>query len=314
MWVGLKSLVETRVPCNTFHMENPRKISATQWGWVGLILVLTVATLAWDLTRKSEFSETSALFVGLPALLAIALSLTAPAASTTGTIFKGTTIFLLLTGLVLKEGFICILMMSPIIYAIVGLFAWLIRFVGKPDQKNRLRSILFVPLALIFSLEGTKGFLSFPTAGTATAWQVFDVSPSQLEAALARKLSFDAPLPIFLSLGFPRPIQSIGEGLKLGDQRSIEFNMPEHSIARFKITARAPGFARMTLIENTTVVTMWLDLQAAELRWTKISATQTRLDWTLEFNRKLAPAWYFQPLQTFGVSQAANYLLKTLVF
>jgi hypothetical protein len=295
-------------------MENPRKISTIQWGWVGLILVLTVATIAWDLTRKSDFSETSALFVGLPALLAIALSLTAPAASTTGAIFKGTTIFLLLTGLVLKEGFICILMMSPIIYAIVGLFAWLVSLGQKSAQHNRLRSLLFVPLALVFSLEGTSGILSFPTTGTATARQIFDLTPMQLEAGLARKLSFDAPLPFFLGLGFPRPTQSLGEGLALGDTRSIEFDMPQHSIARFKITARGPGFARMTVLENTTAVAMWLDLQAAELRWVKVSATQTQLSWTLEFKRKLAPAWYFHPLETYGVLQAANYLLKTLVF
>ena len=36
------------------------------------------------------------------------------------------------------------------------------------------------------------------------------------------------------------------------------------------------------------------------------------MTWTLSYRRRLDPAWYFAPLERYGVGLAAGYLIETL--
>jgi hypothetical protein len=67
-----------------------------------------------------RLEQTAVLFVGIPTVLAILLAVVPKAKTVKGGITKGLTLFLLLSGPLLGEGFICILMASPIFY-LVGL-------------------------------------------------------------------------------------------------------------------------------------------------------------------------------------------------
>src|ERR1700682_6102226 len=99
-------------------------ISKAQWSLAALILALALAGFLYRLLVNQRLEETSALFIRLRAILAIVLAITPPARSATGAILKGMTIALLLSGPILGEGFICILMSAPLFYligAIVGL-------------------------------------------------------------------------------------------------------------------------------------------------------------------------------------------------
>ncbi len=79
-----------------------------------LIFTLAAARLAYGLLVGNGLRETAALFIGLPALIAIIIALTPQAKSATGMVFKGMTIALLMSGILLQEGFVCILMASPL--------------------------------------------------------------------------------------------------------------------------------------------------------------------------------------------------------
>jgi hypothetical protein len=283
----------------------------------GGLLVLTIAGFVfWWLREDHVLRETSALFIGLPALLAIGMALSAPAKSVTGSIFKAATIFLLMLGPVLQEGFICVLMMSPIYFAVVASVAGLISWLGKRNQNSRMNALLLVPVFAVLSLESANGLLHFPNQAAVTATRILQASPAEVEAALARGLRFDAPLPTFLNLGFPKPISNQDVGLELGVRRRMIFNMPEGATITFKVTTSQCGPKSGTVImtheSNFTPVERWLRLNTSEMRWQEISSGQTRLEWTLRFTRRLSPAWYFQPLEVFGVEQAANYLVQTL--
>ena len=302
-------------------MDEPRatvpKISPAQWGWVGLILAITVASIAfWWLRGDDRLRETSALFIGLPAMLAIAIAVSEPARSRTGAIFKGATLFLLLLGPVLQEGFICVLMMSPIYYAIVAIVAWLVHTISRGSQGGKLNAFVLVPLFAALSLESAGGPLSFPNEGLVTASRIIEAPPARVGAALARGLRFDAPLPWFLSLGFPRPLSSAGEGLEPGSRRTILFSMPEGAGVTFRVVSSElhskGGVLLLRHESNSTPVERWLRLESAEVRWIELAPNRTRLEWTLAFTRRLAPAWYFHPLEVYGVGQAAEYLTRTL--
>ena len=86
------------------------------------LAVLAIAPFAAHLvvgatTRITPPDQTGAFFVGLPAILAITVALSPRAKTLTGTTFKAVTFGLLLSGVLVGEGFVCIVMAAP-------LFVW----------------------------------------------------------------------------------------------------------------------------------------------------------------------------------------------
>jgi hypothetical protein len=55
----------------------------------------------------------------------------------------------------------------------------------------------------------------------------------------------------------------------------------------------------------------WLSWRSAEVRWRAVPGG-TEVRWTLRYRRRLDPAWYFAPLERYGVRLAAGYLIETL--
>src|SRR5580658_2204188 len=103
-------------------MDDLKKPSLTpsQWGLLFVIMAVTIGSVLYRVIVIGKLEQTSALFIGIPAILAIILAATPKAKSAKGGIVKGLTVALLLSGPLLGEGFICIVMASPIFY-IVGI-------------------------------------------------------------------------------------------------------------------------------------------------------------------------------------------------
>ena len=64
------------------------------------------------------YGHGAAMFLGVPAVLAILLALTPKAKTVTGGILKGITLALLIVAPLVGEGYLCILMASPLFYAV----------------------------------------------------------------------------------------------------------------------------------------------------------------------------------------------------
>src|SRR5690349_23642979 len=90
------------------------RITRNQWTLAAVILALAVAGVLYRVLVLHKLEQTAALFIGLPAVLAIILALTPQAKSATGMIMKVMTIALLMSGPILGEGFICIIMAAPL--------------------------------------------------------------------------------------------------------------------------------------------------------------------------------------------------------
>src|SRR6202043_1791866 len=86
------------------------------------VLVVAAAYLVSALLYKFLFHEglghSSLLFIGLPGVLAILLALAPRAGTAKGGIVKGITLALLLIAPLVGEGYLCILMASPLFYLI----------------------------------------------------------------------------------------------------------------------------------------------------------------------------------------------------
>ena len=197
-----------------------KKFDGARWTLIFLILAVSAGTVMYKLTVREHLEQTSLLFVGIPAILAIILALTPKAKTALGAILKGLTVALLLSAPLLGEGFICIVMASPIFYG-VGI---LIGVLVDENRKYRQTTLSCLVLVLLpMSIEGGSPVLSFNREETVQASRIINASAEQVELAISRSPHTDLPLPLYLRMGFPRPTEAKGEGLQVGAPRSIRF-------------------------------------------------------------------------------------------
>ncbi len=292
-------------------MKESKQPSRAQWGLVLLILSLAAARLGYMLLTNNGLKETAALFVGLPAIIALIIALTPQAKSVTGMVLKATTIALLLALISLQEGGICILMAAPLFYA-VALVIGLLLDIARREQKG-IYGFLLLPILLLSSLEGTHESLAFNRANAVSVSRVVPAPEWEVTQTLAQTPAWTRPLPLFFRLGFPVPDSAAGHGLAVGDRRVVSFTNGHQAMGQmqWEIMARGTNSVRFQAAADSTPIAGWLTWQAADVQWTAVDATHTLVTWTITYERQLDPAWYFAPLERYGVGLAADYLLAT---
>ncbi len=287
-----------------------------QWALIFVIVWLAAAVAVYRFVHEGHLDQTAALFIGLPTVLAVGLTLTPKAKSATGMAVKGLTIGLVLSAILLGEGVICILMAAPLFYGIalaIGLTIDAARRRQPKIHEGKLYSVLLIPLALM-SLEGVTPITSFPAAGTAMATQTVAATPAGVEAALGATPRFDRTSPpAFLGLGFPRPVAADGSGLAVGDRRTIWFTSRNGARAALvlEVVQSEPGHVRFRARTDQTAIARWLGWQDADVTWQSTGADRTRVSWRLSYMRRLSPAWYFGPFEQYAASLSAGYLIET---
>lgn len=291
-----------------------RPISVARRTLVGLIVALAAGALLYELLLYTRLKQTAALFIGLPAILAVIIALIARPRSVVGMVMTGMTIALLLSGILLREGFVCILMAAPIFYAVGFIVAKFIEVMtGAGRGSRRTHSLALLPF-LLFSLEGVHERLSFPRDEVVIVERVVAASAAEVELSLGQDHTFEREPPLFFRLGFPKPLQSTGAGLQPGDQRRIGFAPGDgEPVDLFmEVEERAPGFVRFRALSDETPIAQWLTWREAEVSWIAIDSSYTQVHWTLRYERRLDPSWYFGPWERYAAGLAADYLIKTV--
>ena len=285
-----------------------------RWTLVGITLALTAGVIVYRLTHEVGLSETGAFFVGLPAILAITVALSPRARTVKGTTFKAVTFGLLLSGVIVGEGFVCIVMAAPLFYLVAMPIAGAIERRRERDEPpGRVYAIVLVPVALL-SLEGVFDATTLPTRNTVVATADVAAGASEVEAALASVPTFDEPPPAFFRRArFPQPVSAQGSGLDVGAVRRIMLSSPAGPAPLdLRVTERGAGRAVFTVEGDRTPIAGWMTLRRAVVTWTGAEAGRTRVRWALEFDRKLSPAVYFAPLERYAARLAAGYLIRTV--
>lgn len=301
------------------HVSDPVKsIPFALWSRASLIclvLFFAAGSIGYRLLVGVQLEQTAALFIGLPTLLAIIVILCPPAKTATGGILRATTIALLMSGPLLGEGFICILMASPLFYG-VGIIVGLVEDYSRrrASERNKLRVVVWLPL-LIMSFEGVSEKLSFPRNETVSVTRIVDGTVAECEAHLAQTPQFPEELPFYLKLGFPKPKETSGKGLEPGSTRAIYFAGGEGKpgTLTMKVSERRPGFVRFEAVSDTSHIAHWLDWRDAAVTMKPTGNDRTEVTWSLRYVRRLDPAWYFKPWQRYGAKLAAEYLIDNLV-
>ncbi len=286
-----------------------------RWATIGIILAAAGGSATYRLLVAHRLEQTAALFIGIPTLLAILVVLAGTPETATGSICKAIAIALLMSGIFLGEGFICILMAAPLFFAIGVLIGLLVdasrRSFGKKAKNTAacLAGLVLLPLIL----EGVDERLSWPREETVTAGRDVAADPDEIARQLVRPPEFRTPLPVFLRLGFPRPTVRSG-GLRPGERLTVHWSGGEGRPGDLvlEVIESRPGLLRVRAVADGSHIAHWLRWHDAEVRWSAIGAGRTRVTWTLRYRRDLDPAWYFGPWERYAVGLAAGYLIDTL--
>lgn len=313
------------------QQPGPYRPNRAQWTFAGVILAFIAGVVLFKLLKGSGLGQTAALYIGIPAILALILTLSAPPKRALGMTMKVLTVFLLLSMPLLGEGFICVGLAAPLFYLVAGLVALSVdkardraRDGGKPPTAQ---AFLLVPLALaLLSFEGVIPGLSVPGDATVSTTSVVATSPAQVREALARPIDFQAHPPTgVLALGFPRP-RSDGGGLDAGASRMIMFDGAHHrppfmaahhwgeenSHLMLAVTESGPDHVLFTAESDHTPIATWLSWRTIEISWRATDAGHTAVTWTARYTRNLAPSWYFGPIERFTVGRALEYLANAV--
>lgn len=274
-----------------------------------------VAGLAFHAAQLAELNHTALVFVGVPALLAVVVTLLPRPGSVTGVIMKSVTLAMLLAGTIFGEAFICILMASPLIYGVALV-------VGRTVERQRAKmgragaahvSLLVLVAAFVPAMEGVVPRAEFPRESTVRVSTLVSATPDEVRRALEGPMRFDRPLPRFLRLGFPTPGATEGQGLQVGDRRSVVLRHGHHHSGKLVMEIRSaePNHVVFAPVADDSYVVHWLTWREADVQWAAVPGG-TRVWWKLSYRRRLDPAWYFGPLERYGVATAAVYLTETL--
>jgi hypothetical protein len=279
--------------------EQNRKIEPAQWSVVAIIVAFAAGAFLYKLLMHERLGHSAAMFLGIPAVLAILLALAPKAKTATGGILKGITLALLVVAPLLGEGYLCILVASPLFY-IVGIVVGLAmdRLRRKRDATLSCVALFLLPMCF----EGVVPLLTFNRAQSVEIRSVVAAPADEVEHALTRAPDVNAPLPLALRIGFPRPLAAWGEGLGIGDTRTIHFAGAEGDPPGdllMRVTERRRGYARFETVSDQSKLTQWVG-------WDEGHTTVT---WRIDFRRQLDPTWYFTPWERAAVKEAAAYLI-----
>ncbi|MDD9940219.1 MAG: hypothetical protein OXU20_04055 [Myxococcales bacterium] len=281
---------------------------------IGLFLICAATSVLYRVIVANGLEQTAVLFIGLPMFLGIALASTRPARTSVGIALKTVTFALLACGTLVGEGAICLLMAAPLFYGMIGIMSLFGYFRRRDGARGRLHAVTWAPL-LLMVFEGTTPALSFQRSETVIVERVTTSAPEVTRAQLARLPVFPASdLPAFLRLGFPRPVRAAGFGLYVGDELVVTFagGEGEPGDLTLRVVESSASRVRFAAIRDTSHIAHWLAWRdtTIELKPTNVG---TLVRWTLRYERRLDPAWYFAPFERYAVGLAGQYLHDALV-
>lgn len=199
------------------------------------------------------------------------------------------TLGLLIMAPLLGEGYLCILIASPLFY-VVGI---VIGLIVDWMRKKRAATVSCVVLVLVpMCLEGVIPQLTWNREEVVEVIAVVDSPASAVEAALSQSPNLKTPLPPYLRIGFPRPLEAYGTGLTLGSTRTIHFAGAEGDPPGdllMRVGERGQGFVRFETVSDNSKLTQWIRWDSSEIRWFSVDATHTQVVWRIRFERQLDP-------------------------
>jgi len=285
-------------------MENGNKTEKSKNTLYIVVAVLAVGSLAYRLLSESHLEQSALLFIGLPALITImVIKFSGTPKSAYGIAFKTITLFLLMSGILLGEGTVCIIMAAPLFYGIAAIVVYVIKKSGP-----KLQAIAIIPI-LIFLSEGVN-IKKEQSLNVVTVSKVIDgVSLCSLNSSP----NFMKDIPAFFSLGFPEAVSIDGSGINIGDSRKIQFVSTTKGIGtlHLRITESTESNVKFEVVSDDTHISHWMHWDKVEISLADNENGTKTVTWTSSYRCALSPSWYFGPLERYAVYSSTHHLIDS---
>jgi len=212
------------------------------------------------------------------------------------------------------EGWVCILMSTPIIFGGMGIGGLLGDIVGKyvlnkskGPKIAQLMIIVTLPVLLSGANWVERASTGFARSETITSTILLDATPIQVWDSIKQVDRIEQPLPFLLRIGLPVPISCALEDERVGAERTCYF---DSGYIKENITDwDPPRSMKMNITDAQVPGRDWLGFQTAsyELR---DQGSRTLLIRKTTIVSRLLPAWYWRPLERLGVETEHNYLFE----
>jgi hypothetical protein len=285
-----------------------------------VIAAVAIASLMYRALVAHHLQQTAALFIGIPSVLAIIVTVGVSPRSATGVICKAVTIGLLVSLLFLGEGAVCVLMSAPLFYTVavlIGVSADLMRRRSREPAGTSLRSVVLLAV-LPFAMEGVVPATSLNRDELVTATAIVPAPAADVARAIYEPPRFERPLPGYLRIGFPRPsitrIARTDHGARWeievrGGEMRIDGIEPRTGTLVLDVIEARPQSVRWRATSDDSHMTHYLTWQESSVAWKAVGPRSTEVTWTLRYRRGLDPAWYFGPWERYAARLAARYLI-----
>ena len=296
---------------------------AARVGVAAIVVSVAVASGLYRLLVQHQLQQTSALFVGLPAIIAIVVVLAVSPRTAVGVAVKAVTVGLLISLMFLGEGILCVLMSAPLFYFIaIAIAATMDR--AHRNRLSTLRSCAVMLVVAPLSLEGVTGATTFNRDETVSVTRAVHATPDAIACAMAAPPRFDRALPLYLRAGFPRALSTRVDrsGAKprwivemRGGEMHLDGMEPRTGDLVLELEESRPGFVRWRAVSDTSHMTHFLNWQEVIVSWDApggVNAFESNVTWTLHYRRGLDPGWYFGPWERYAVGLAAGYLIDAV--
>jgi len=295
--------------------------------WYIIFGIIAVTSIVIRLLMHYRFDKNALLYVGIPSLIAIGLmQIDRPNSDGNwrrkfANLTLISLVIMLGSSIVLFEGFLCVVMFMPIYFGVI-LIVFILKYLTE-RSKNRKSSKVYshvLPLMLLISaFEGTHPSLSIDRQNHVEVTQVVNASITEIKQQMIQPIDLQKDRPWFLEL-FPMPYQVDGMSLNEGDVHKIHFryhrwfvtNTHEGSM-QMKIEKVGEQAIKTKFIGDTSYIANYLKLDKTELKFTPIDSEHTQVTFSITYERLLDPAWYFDPLQKYGVTKTAEFIMKEVM-
>ncbi|MGI9605665.1 MAG: hypothetical protein ACR2P0_05950 [Acidimicrobiales bacterium] len=291
--------MEPNAAADTNRME-----SNDRWGLAAILLVATLGALVGWAVSDAGLNSSGLYFIAIPGAMATMLALV-PGSGENGRMsgVHGSTIAVLASAIVIREGFICVLLALPLIIPVVVLVSWM----TKRDNSDHRRAVMILPLLLV-GASGEGVVYDLPSGATASETRVVDATPAEIVDALSKPGELPEIEPLLLRLPFPTPQTFESSGIEVGDVQQVQF---DRGAIELEVTNRTETSVVWSVTSNDTPIGEWMTINAVDASWTDFGE-RTEVTVTIDFDRGLAPAFYFDPLERWGVGEMSEVLIDMI--
>jgi hypothetical protein len=293
---------------------------------LALLGVVGLASISIQLLIRFEFAQSALLYVAVPYVVAVLITLFRPlhkpdtwwreylSHSTTALVI------FLASSAVLFEGFICVLFFMPIYFLGVSV-AFVARWirVTRANRHGRTYAHALPILIAFLSLEGTSEMTTVDRYNIATATATTSASPASILANLAAPIEVPSSDDWMLGV-FPMPVAIEAGSLNAGDVHRVHtryhrwfFTNTHEGVIELRIDSVTPERVTATFVRDTSYFSSYVTLIGSEITISTGKDDQTDVCLSIYYERRLDPAWYFQPIQQYAMETMAAHLIQEVM-